>query len=95
MQGCCFLLTALESEGLINMLFVAQFDGLCCLSTVHVEPELLHTYSKYYKYDVLLLIVRLAVLTAVTLTVPVVLFPVSYKYSTVIKKTSQCKLHVL
>lgn len=45
--------------------------------TVHVEPELLHTYSKVYKADVVLLIVRLAVLTAVTLTVPVVLFPVS------------------
>lgn len=42
-----------------------------------MEPELLHTYSKVYKADVLLLIVRLAVLTAVTLTVPVVLFPVS------------------
>lgn len=47
--------------------------------TVHVEPELLHTYSKVYKSDVILLIVRLAVLTAVTLTVPVVLFPVSVK----------------
>lgn len=46
---------------------------------VNVEPELLHTYSKFYKKDVLLLIVRLAVLTAVTLTVPVVLFPVSLK----------------
>ena len=44
---------------------------------VNVEPELLHTYSKVYKADVILLIVRLAVLTAVTLTVPVVLFPVS------------------
>ncbi|KAK5849077.1 hypothetical protein PBY51_008749 [Eleginops maclovinus] len=43
---------------------------------LHVEPELLHTYSKIYKADVLLLIVRLAVLTAVTLTVPVVLFPI-------------------
>uniref|UniRef100_A0A8C2ZB18 Sodium-coupled neutral amino acid symporter 2 n=1 Tax=Cyclopterus lumpus TaxID=8103 RepID=A0A8C2ZB18_CYCLU len=43
---------------------------------VHVEPELLHTYSKVYKSDVVLLIVRLAVLTAVTLTVPVVLFPI-------------------
>lgn len=42
-----------------------------------VEPELLHTYSKVYRVDVVLLIVRLAVLTAVTLTVPVVLFPVS------------------
>lgn len=51
--------------------------SLLSLYTVHVEPELLHTYSKVYKSDVILLIVRLAVLTAVTLTVPVVLFPVS------------------
>uniref|UniRef100_A0AAX7V1A6 Sodium-coupled neutral amino acid symporter 2 n=1 Tax=Astatotilapia calliptera TaxID=8154 RepID=A0AAX7V1A6_ASTCA len=42
----------------------------------HVGDELLHTYTKVYKFDVLLLIVRLAVLTAVTLTVPVVLFPI-------------------
>uniref|UniRef100_A0A672KDE2 Sodium-coupled neutral amino acid symporter 2 n=1 Tax=Sinocyclocheilus grahami TaxID=75366 RepID=A0A672KDE2_SINGR len=41
-----------------------------------VEPELLHTYSKVYSFDVVLLIVRFAVLTAVTLTVPVVLFPI-------------------
>lgn len=46
---------------------------------MNVESELLHTYSKIYKDDVLLLIVRLAVLAAVTLTVPVVLFPVSIK----------------
>ncbi len=46
-------------------------------STEAVEPELLHTYSKVYSFDVVLLIVRFAVLTAVTLTVPVVLFPVS------------------
>lgn len=46
-------------------------------SAVHVEPEMLHTYSKALKFDVVLLIVRLAVLAAVTLTVPVVLFPVS------------------
>uniref|UniRef100_A0A1A7Z539 Sodium-coupled neutral amino acid symporter 2 n=1 Tax=Iconisemion striatum TaxID=60296 RepID=A0A1A7Z539_9TELE len=43
---------------------------------INVEAELLHTYSKIYKDDVLLLIVRLAVLAAVTLTVPVVLFPI-------------------
>ncbi|XP_017158247.1 sodium-coupled neutral amino acid transporter 2-like [Poecilia reticulata] len=43
---------------------------------IHVGPELLHTYSNYYKYDILLLVVRLAVLAAVTLTVPVVLFPI-------------------
>uniref|UniRef100_A0A669EBN4 Solute carrier family 38 member 4 n=1 Tax=Oreochromis niloticus TaxID=8128 RepID=A0A669EBN4_ORENI len=42
----------------------------------HVGDELLHTYTRVYKFDVLLLIVRLAVLTAVTLTVPVVLFPI-------------------
>lgn len=41
-----------------------------------VESELLHTYAIIYKFDVVLLIVRLAVLTAVTLTVPVVLFPI-------------------
>ncbi|XP_063063648.1 sodium-coupled neutral amino acid transporter 5-like [Engraulis encrasicolus] len=39
----------------------------------HVESELLHTYSKT---DTLVLCVRLAVLMAVTLTVPVVLFPI-------------------
>ncbi|KAG9353251.1 hypothetical protein JZ751_017827 [Albula glossodonta] len=41
-----------------------------------VEPELLHTYSRIDPYDTLILCVRLAVLTAVTLTVPIVLFPV-------------------
>lgn len=42
-----------------------------------VEDELLHTYTKVYTFDTLLLSVRLAVLVAVTLTVPLVLFPVS------------------
>uniref|UniRef100_A0A7N8XE29 Sodium-coupled neutral amino acid symporter 2 n=1 Tax=Mastacembelus armatus TaxID=205130 RepID=A0A7N8XE29_9TELE len=46
-----------------------------------VEHELLHTYAKFTGFDVLLLIVRLAVLTAVTLTVPVVLFPVGIRTS--------------
>lgn len=41
-----------------------------------VESELLHTYSRVDALDVLTLCVRLAVLVAVTLTVPVVLFPV-------------------
>ncbi|XP_012667346.1 sodium-coupled neutral amino acid transporter 3 [Otolemur garnettii] len=41
-----------------------------------VESELLHTYSKVDAFDVLILCVRVAVLTAVTLTVPIVLFPV-------------------
>ncbi|XP_030072880.1 sodium-coupled neutral amino acid symporter 2 isoform X2 [Microcaecilia unicolor] len=42
----------------------------------NVEPELLHTYSNVIGSDVILLIVRLAVLLAVTLTVPVVIFPI-------------------
>ncbi|KAF4072282.1 hypothetical protein AMELA_G00261260 [Ameiurus melas] len=40
------------------------------------ETELLHTYSKVNPMDILILCVRLAVLVAVTLTVPVVLFPI-------------------
>lgn len=43
-----------------------------------VESELLHTYSQAGTLDVLLLCVRVAVLVAVTLTVPVVLFPVRH-----------------
>ncbi|KAM4610236.1 sodium-coupled neutral amino acid transporter 3-like isoform 1-T2 [Polymixia lowei] len=41
-----------------------------------VESELLHTYSQVDPLDTLILCVRLAVLVAVTLTVPVVLFPI-------------------
>ncbi|XP_068442359.1 sodium-coupled neutral amino acid symporter 2 [Clinocottus analis] len=72
-----------KMQGVANVSFLAMFIMYLLAAlfgyltfNVHVEPELLHTYSKYYKYDVLLLIVRLAVLTAVTLTVPVVLFPI-------------------
>ncbi|XP_068567744.1 sodium-coupled neutral amino acid transporter 3-like isoform X2 [Cebidichthys violaceus] len=42
----------------------------------NVESELLHTYSRVDTLDVLVLCVRVAVLVAVTLTVPVVLFPI-------------------
>ncbi|XP_008314291.1 sodium-coupled neutral amino acid symporter 2 isoform X2 [Cynoglossus semilaevis] len=70
-------------QGVANVSFLAMFimyllAGLFGYLTfnAHVEPELLHTYSRVYKYDVLLMIVRLAVLSAVTLTVPVVLFPI-------------------
>ncbi|KAG8537797.1 hypothetical protein GDO81_023822 [Engystomops pustulosus] len=42
-----------------------------------VDSEMLHTYNKVDPLDKLVLSVRLAVLVAVTLTVPVVLFPVS------------------
>ncbi|XP_063792094.1 sodium-coupled neutral amino acid transporter 5 [Pseudophryne corroboree] len=41
-----------------------------------VEPEMLHTYIKVDPLDRIMLCVRLAVLVAVTLTVPVVLFPI-------------------
>ncbi|XP_044203705.1 sodium-coupled neutral amino acid transporter 3-like isoform X1 [Thunnus albacares] len=41
-----------------------------------VEPELLHTYNRIDPYDTLILCVRVAVLIAVTLTVPILLFPV-------------------
>ncbi|XP_077357532.1 sodium-coupled neutral amino acid symporter 2 [Festucalex cinctus] len=70
-------------QGVANVSFLAMFIMYLLAAlfgyltfNVHVEPELLHTYSKVYKFDVILLIVRLAVLTAVTLTVPVVLFPI-------------------
>ncbi|KAM3859239.1 sodium-coupled neutral amino acid symporter 2 [Diretmus argenteus] len=72
-----------KMQGVANVSFLAMFIMYLLAAlfgyltfNVHVEPELLHTYSKLYKPDVLLLIVRLAVLTAVTLTVPVVLFPI-------------------
>uniref|UniRef100_UPI00398F48A2 sodium-coupled neutral amino acid transporter 5b n=1 Tax=Pristiophorus japonicus TaxID=55135 RepID=UPI00398F48A2 len=42
----------------------------------NVETELLHTFNRVNPLDTLLLCVRLAVLVAVTLTVPVVLFPI-------------------
>ncbi|XP_077185573.1 sodium-coupled neutral amino acid transporter 5 [Paroedura picta] len=42
----------------------------------NVEAEMLHTYIKVDPLDRLILSVRLAVLLAVTLTVPVVLFPI-------------------
>uniref|UniRef100_A0AAY5EZ56 Sodium-coupled neutral amino acid symporter 2 n=1 Tax=Electrophorus electricus TaxID=8005 RepID=A0AAY5EZ56_ELEEL len=72
-----------KMQGVANVSFLAMFVmyllaalfGYLTFSDA-VEPELLHTYSKVYKFDVVLLIVRLAVLTAVTLTVPVVLFPI-------------------
>ncbi|XP_073336542.1 sodium-coupled neutral amino acid symporter 2 [Pagrus major] len=72
-----------KMQGVANVSFLAMFIMYLLAAlfgyltfNIHVEPELLHTYSKVYKSDVILLIVRLAVLTAVTLTVPVVLFPI-------------------
>ncbi len=56
---------------------ITHYTLSVCLCVDHVEAELLHTFTKVYKFDTMLLLVRLAVLTAVTLTVPIVLFPVS------------------
>lgn len=58
-----------------TMYFLAALFGYLTFYE-KVEPELLHTYSRIDPYDTLILCVRLAVLTAVTLTVPIVLFPV-------------------
>uniref|UniRef100_A0A8C6LB59 Solute carrier family 38 member 3 n=1 Tax=Nothobranchius furzeri TaxID=105023 RepID=A0A8C6LB59_NOTFU len=58
-----------------SMYFLAALFGYLTFYE-NVEPELLHTYSRIDPYDTLILCVRVAVLTAVTLTVPIVLFPV-------------------
>lgn len=58
-----------------TMYFLAALFGYLTFYG-EVEAELLHTYSRIDPYDTLILCVRLAVLTAVTLTVPIVLFPV-------------------
>ncbi|TNM91694.1 hypothetical protein fugu_020074 [Takifugu bimaculatus] len=72
-----------KMQGVANVSFLAMFIMYLLAAlfgyltfNAHVEPEMLHTYSKVFKADVVLLIVRLAVLAAVTLTVPVVLFPI-------------------
>ncbi|XP_016279187.2 sodium-coupled neutral amino acid transporter 3 [Monodelphis domestica] len=57
------------------MYFMAALFGYLTFYD-RVESELLHTYNKVDPFDVLILCVRVAVLTAVTLTVPIVLFPV-------------------
>ncbi|KAM9859539.1 sodium-coupled neutral amino acid transporter 3 [Aulostomus maculatus] len=58
-----------------TMYFLAALFGYLTFND-KVEPELLHTYNRIDPYDTLILCVRVAVLTAVTLTVPIVLFPV-------------------
>uniref|UniRef100_A0A3P8PP19 Amino acid transporter transmembrane domain-containing protein n=1 Tax=Astatotilapia calliptera TaxID=8154 RepID=A0A3P8PP19_ASTCA len=58
-----------------TMYFLAALFGYLTFYG-NVETELLHTYSRIDPYDTLILCVRVAVLTAVTLTVPIVLFPV-------------------
>uniref|UniRef100_A0AAY4DD13 Amino acid transporter transmembrane domain-containing protein n=1 Tax=Denticeps clupeoides TaxID=299321 RepID=A0AAY4DD13_9TELE len=63
---------------ILAMLIMYMLSALFGYLTFYenVEAELLHTFTKVYKFDTLLLMVRLAVLTAVTLTVPIVLFPI-------------------
>lgn len=56
---------------------LSDLAPFCFRFVGEVEDELLHTYTKVYTFDALLVSVRLAVLMAVTLTVPLVLFPVS------------------
>lgn len=82
----------LKTHGLwlfIKWLSFTLIKGFCWLncpfwSSGKVEAELLHTYSRIDPYDTLILCVRVAVLTAVTLTVPIVLFPVSANLALVI-----------
>ncbi|XP_073720058.1 sodium-coupled neutral amino acid symporter 2 isoform X9 [Misgurnus anguillicaudatus] len=61
--------------GMFVMYLLAALFGYLTFNEA-VESELLHTYSRVYDFDLVLMIVRFAVLVAVTLTVPVVLFPI-------------------
>lgn len=65
------------SSGSVILKNIAYQKNLPIFFPDEVEAELLHTYSRIDPYDTLILCVRVAVLTAVTLTVPIVLFPVS------------------
>ncbi|KAM9752546.1 sodium-coupled neutral amino acid transporter 3-like [Menidia menidia] len=61
--------------GMFTMYFFTAIFGYLTFYG-NTEAELLHTYNKVDPLDTLILCVRLAVLVAVTLTVPVVLFPI-------------------
>ncbi|XP_061570325.1 sodium-coupled neutral amino acid transporter 4 [Cololabis saira] len=71
---------------ILAMLIMYMLSALFGYLTFYdfVEAELLHTFTKVYKFDTLLLMVRLAVLTAVTLTVPIVLFPIRSSINTLL-----------
>ncbi|XP_041833453.1 sodium-coupled neutral amino acid transporter 4 [Melanotaenia boesemani] len=71
---------------ILAMLIMYMLSALFGYLTFYdnVEAELLHTFTKVYKFDNLLLMVRLAVLTAVTLTVPIVLFPIRSSITTLL-----------
>ncbi|GAA6081778.1 sodium-coupled neutral amino acid transporter 4 [Tachysurus ichikawai] len=68
---------SVSNLSILAMLIMYMLSALFGYLTFYdnVEAELLHTFTKVYKFDTMLLCVRLAVLTAVTLTVPIVLFP--------------------
>uniref|UniRef100_A0A4W6FZ70 Solute carrier family 38 member 4 n=1 Tax=Lates calcarifer TaxID=8187 RepID=A0A4W6FZ70_LATCA len=73
----------------VNILYLStvlelMFSFCFSSNTDNVEAELLHTFTKVYKFDTMLLLVRLAVLTAVTLTVPIVLFPIRSSITTLL-----------
>ncbi|XP_005406656.1 PREDICTED: sodium-coupled neutral amino acid transporter 4 [Chinchilla lanigera] len=65
----------LSITGMLVMYLLAALFGYLTFYG-EVEDELLHAYSRVYTFDTPLLMVRLAVLVAVTLTVPIVLFPI-------------------
>ncbi|XP_022604924.1 sodium-coupled neutral amino acid transporter 4 [Seriola dumerili] len=71
---------------ILAMLIMYMLSALFGYLTFYdnVEAELLHTFTKVYKFDTMLLLVRLAVLTAVTLTVPIVLFPIRSSITTLL-----------
>uniref|UniRef100_A0A8D3CY35 Amino acid transporter transmembrane domain-containing protein n=1 Tax=Scophthalmus maximus TaxID=52904 RepID=A0A8D3CY35_SCOMX len=71
---------------ILAMLIMYMLSALFGYLTFYdnVEAELLHTFTKVYKFDTMLLMVRLAVLTAVTLTVPIVLFPIRSSINTLL-----------
>uniref|UniRef100_A0A3B3ZYL5 Amino acid transporter transmembrane domain-containing protein n=1 Tax=Periophthalmus magnuspinnatus TaxID=409849 RepID=A0A3B3ZYL5_9GOBI len=67
---------------ILAMLIMYMLSALFGYLTFYAE--LLHTFTKVYKFDTMLLLVRLAVLTAVTLTVPIVLFPIRSSITTLL-----------
>lgn len=70
----------------VNELPVCQNTYLTVFSIDNVQSDLLHKYQS--KDDILILTVRLAVIVAVILTVPVLFFTVSKELPTVWKSVT-------
>uniref|UniRef100_A0A8C7J8A2 Solute carrier family 38 member 5b n=1 Tax=Oncorhynchus kisutch TaxID=8019 RepID=A0A8C7J8A2_ONCKI len=73
--------TKRRMQGIANVSIMGMFvmyllTAIFGYLTFYGKTRLLHTYSKVDPLDTLILCVRVAVLVAVTLTVPVVLFPI-------------------